>query len=121
MQRSRRLLLAGAGLALAGVVAWSAVTTGATAQDKVTFRMNWAWGGIHAPFALAKERGYFEKAGVNVEILEGSLVDDDGECTAGNFVWRRPGSVHRAWSPNGCIGIGIFERPNEFLEEPDRS
>ena len=54
-------------------------------------------------------------------ILEGSLVDDDGECTAGNFVWRRPGSVHRAWSPNGCIGIGIFERPNEFLEEPDRA
>ena len=33
--------------------------------------MNWYWGGIHAPFALAKERGYFEKAGVNVEILEG--------------------------------------------------
>jgi anti-sigma factor ChrR (cupin superfamily) len=54
-------------------------------------------------------------------ILEGSLVDDDGECTAGNFVWRRAGSVHRAWSPNGCIGIGIFERPNEFLEEPDRA
>ena len=48
-------------------------------------------------------------------------MDDDGECTAGNFVWRRPGSVHRAWSPNGCIGIGIFERPNEFLEEPDRA
>jgi anti-sigma factor ChrR (cupin superfamily) len=54
-------------------------------------------------------------------ILEGSLVDDDGECTAGNFVWRRPGSVHRAWSPNGCIGIGIFESPNEFLEQPDRA
>ena len=32
-------------------------------------------------------------------ILEGSLVDDDGECTAGNFVWRRPGSIHHAWSP----------------------
>ena len=44
---------------------------GVTAQDKVTFRMNWYWGGIHAPFALAKERGYFEKAGVNVEIGEG--------------------------------------------------
>ena len=25
-------------------------------------------------------------------ILEGSLMDDDGECTAGSFVWRRPGS-----------------------------
>lgn len=43
----------------------------AGAQEKVTFRMNWYWGGIHAPFALARERGYFEQAGVNVEILEG--------------------------------------------------
>jgi anti-sigma factor ChrR (cupin superfamily) len=49
-------------------------------------------------------------------VLEGSLVDDDGECTAGNFVWRRPDSVHRAWSPGGCIVIGIFDRPNEFLD-----
>ncbi len=48
-------------------------------------------------------------------ILEGSLVDEDGACTAGNFVWRRPGSIHSAWSPDGCLGLGIFEQPNEFL------
>jgi anti-sigma factor ChrR (cupin superfamily) len=48
-------------------------------------------------------------------VLEGSLVDDDGVCIAGNYVWRRPGSVHSAWSPDGCIGLGIFEQPNEFL------
>ena len=48
-------------------------------------------------------------------ILEGSLVDDEGACTAGNFVWRRAGSVNEAWSPDGCIGLGIFESPNEFL------
>jgi anti-sigma factor ChrR (cupin superfamily) len=51
-------------------------------------------------------------------VLEGSLVDEDGECTAGNFVWRRPGSIHSAWSPRGCLGLGIFEKPNEFLEAP---
>jgi NitT/TauT family transport system substrate-binding protein len=61
--------LAVTALALATWVAGGA--RGVTAQDKVTFRMNWYWGGIHAPFALAKERGYFEKAGVNVEIGEG--------------------------------------------------
>ena len=54
-------------------------------------------------------------------VLEGSLVDDDGECTAGNFVWRQPGSVHRAWSPGGCVVVGIFDRPNEFLEGPGRA
>jgi len=48
-----------------------AVAGAAAAQEKITFRMNWYWGGIHAPFVLAKERGYFERAGVHVEILEG--------------------------------------------------
>jgi len=48
-------------------------------------------------------------------VLEGTLVDDDGACTAGNFVWRRPGSVHSAWTPDGCVVLGVFEAPNEFL------
>src|SRR3989304_4938052 len=49
-------------------------------------------------------------------VLQGSLVDEDGACTAGNFVWRRSGSVHDAWSPNGGIFLGIFRRPNQFFE-----
>ena len=48
-------------------------------------------------------------------VLEGTLVDEDGACTAGNYVWRRVGSVHEAWSPDGCIVLGIFDKPNEFL------
>jgi anti-sigma factor ChrR (cupin superfamily) len=48
-------------------------------------------------------------------VLQGTLVDDDGACTAGNFVWRRAGSVHKAWTPDGCIVLGVFEKPNEFL------
>ncbi|MBI4589342.1 MAG: cupin domain-containing protein [Candidatus Rokubacteria bacterium] len=48
-------------------------------------------------------------------VLEGTLVDEDGACTAGNFVWRRPGSVHAAWSPDGCLVLAFFEGPNEFV------
>ncbi len=48
-------------------------------------------------------------------VLEGTLVDDEGACTAGNFVWRRPGSVHVAFSPDGCVILAVFEAPNEFL------
>jgi anti-sigma factor ChrR (cupin superfamily) len=48
-------------------------------------------------------------------VLEGSLVDDDGACPAGHYVWRRPGSVHAAWAPAGCLVLGIFDAPNEFL------
>ncbi len=48
-------------------------------------------------------------------VLEGTLIDDDGACTVGNFVWRRPGSIHEAWTQDGCVVLGIFEAPNEFL------
>lgn len=48
-------------------------------------------------------------------VLEGTLVDEDGACQAGHFVWRRPGSVHSAWTPDGCVVLGIFEKPNEFF------
>ena len=49
-------------------------------------------------------------------VLQGSLLDEEGECTAGNFVWRRAGSVHDAWSPQGGIMLGIFRKPNTFME-----
>ena len=43
----------------------------AVAGDKATFRMNWYWRGIQAPFALAVARGYFDRDGVEMELLEG--------------------------------------------------
>ena len=49
-------------------------------------------------------------------LLEGSLVDDEGECTAGNFVWRPRGNRHDAYSPNGALVLAMFLRPNVFLE-----
>ena len=48
-------------------------------------------------------------------VLEGHLVDDEGECKAGDFVWRPAGSRHDAWSPNGALIIAIFQEPNIFL------
>ena len=33
-------------------------------------------------------------------VLEGSLVDDEGEVRAGNYVWRPKGNRHIARSPN---------------------
>ena len=50
-------------------------------------------------------------------VLEGSLADDEGEVTAGNYVWRPAGSRHSAHSPNGMLGISFFLSPNRFLDE----
>ena len=51
-------------------------------------------------------------------VLEGHLVDTDGEVTAGNFVWRPADSRHQAWSPNGGIMLAMFVKPNRFFR-PD--
>ena len=53
-------------------------------------------------------------------VIEGTLVDDDGSCAAGNFVWRPAGSRHQAWSPEGCVVLGIFQVPNKFFEDGGR-
>ena len=51
-------------------------------------------------------------------VLEGSLVDDEGEVSAGNYVWRPKGNRHVARSPNGALVLSVFLRPNKFLAGP---
>ena len=48
-------------------------------------------------------------------VLEGSLVDHEGEAKAGSFVFRPPGSRHTASAPNGALLLGIFQKPNKFF------
>jgi anti-sigma factor ChrR (cupin superfamily) len=47
-------------------------------------------------------------------VLEGSLVDHEGESTAGNFVWRPARSRHSAHSPKGALILSFFLKPNHF-------
>ena len=51
-------------------------------------------------------------------VLEGDLCDEEGECTAGQYVWRPSGSRHRAWTTKGCLLLAVFLKPNVFLEKP---
>ena len=50
-------------------------------------------------------------------VLEGSLVDDEGECTAGNFVIRAKGSRHSPKAPNGCTMLVFFLKPTAALKK----
>ena len=52
-------------------------------------------------------------------VLEGSLEDDEGVCSAGNFVWRPGGNTHIAHSPNGAVILSIFTAPNRFMDGTD--
>jgi anti-sigma factor ChrR (cupin superfamily) len=54
-------------------------------------------------------------------VLEGSLVCGEGECTAGNYVWRPAGSRHEAWGgPQGGLMLAMFQIPNRFFEKDGR-
>jgi anti-sigma factor ChrR (cupin superfamily) len=48
-------------------------------------------------------------------VLQGSLVDEDGEVTSGNYVWRPAGSKHVATAPNGALVLCFFLKPNRFF------
>lgn len=49
-------------------------------------------------------------------VLQGSLIDHAGVCTAGNYVWRRAGSRHDAWTEEGCLVLAFFLKPNKFFD-----
>jgi anti-sigma factor ChrR (cupin superfamily) len=54
-------------------------------------------------------------------VLEGTLVCGEGECKAGDFVWRPAGSRHEAWAgPQGGIMLAMFQIPNRFYESDGR-
>ena len=54
-------------------------------------------------------------------VLEGSLVCGEGECKAGEFIWRPAVSRHDAWGgPQGGLMLAIFQIPNRFFEADGR-
>ena len=50
-------------------------------------------------------------------IMEGSLKDDEGECTAGSFVIRPKGSRHSPVAPEGCTMLVFFMKPTKALRK----
>lgn len=50
-------------------------------------------------------------------VLEGRLVDPDGEVGPGEYVWRPAGSRHEAWTPEGGLMLAMFQVPNRFHEK----
>ena len=49
-------------------------------------------------------------------VIQGSLVDEEGEVTAGNYVWRPKGNRHIAKAPHGALVLSMFLKPNIFLD-----
>jgi NitT/TauT family transport system substrate-binding protein len=62
------------------------LSKGADAADKVTFGLDWVISGQHAPFFVAKEKGFYAQEGLEVDIVRGyGSADAVKRVAAGNF------------------------------------
>jgi len=61
------------GMLMVSIVVYLFCVTAVSAKslDKVSLRLNWYWGGIHVPYVVADEKGFYEEYGIDVEIKEG--------------------------------------------------
>jgi hypothetical protein len=51
-------------------------------------------------------------------VLEGAVQDHDGIATAGDYIWRRPGSQHDNTSPGGAVLFAVYRKPNIYYHAP---
>src|SRR3954470_18099765 len=56
---------------IAALAALAASATMAVAEDAVSLRLNWYFGGLHVPFYYGKERGFYKDEGIDLTINEG--------------------------------------------------
>jgi len=59
-------------LGIASALAVTLASAQALAADKLDFVLNWKPGGDHAPIYWAKAEGWYEKAGIDLNIIEGT-------------------------------------------------
>ena len=58
-------------LALAIGVGLALSASGTSAQQKLTFTLNWVAGGDHAPYFYAQKMGWYKDAGINIDFETG--------------------------------------------------
>src|SRR5207344_3623572 len=56
---------------IGALAALAASATMALAQDAVSLRLNWYFGGLHVPFYYGKEKGFYKEEGIDLTINEG--------------------------------------------------
>jgi len=55
-----------------------------------------------------------------VRVLRGSQRDEQGVYRVGSHVFNPAGSIHSVESPDGCVALLVWRKPNTFLEPRER-
>jgi NitT/TauT family transport system substrate-binding protein len=110
---------------LGGVVMAAALVAPAAAQTKFPFRLNWTLYGEHAPFFVARDKGFYKEEGLDVEIQEGS-----GSTTVAQLVANATSPVAYvdaatmmrgvgAGMPIKAVGVTLQQSPMAFIYRAD--
>ena len=111
-------------MAVAAAVTLTA-PAGAQALEKFTFRLNWTLYGEHAPFFVARDKGFYKDVGLDVEILEGSGSTTVAQLTANatNPVsYVDAATMMRginAGMPIKAVGVTLQQSPMSFIYRAD--
>jgi NitT/TauT family transport system substrate-binding protein len=111
--------------ALGGAVMAAALVAPAAAQTKFPFRLNWTLYGEHAPFFVARDKGFYKEEGLDVEIQEGS-----GSTTVAQLVANATSPVAYvdaatmmrgvgAGMPIKAVGVTLQQSPMSFIYRAD--
>jgi NitT/TauT family transport system substrate-binding protein len=112
---------------VAGLLALAALGAAlpAAAQTKFPFRLNWTLYGEHAPFFVARDKGFYREEGLDVEIQEGS-----GSTTVAQLVANASSPVAYvdaatmmrgvgAGMPIKAVGVTLQQSPMAFIYRAD--
>ena len=111
--------------ALLVAVAAFGVPALAQTPEKLQFRLNWTLYGEHAPFFVAREKGFYKDEGLDVEILEGS-----GSTTVAQLVANMTNPIAYvdaatmmrgvgAGMPIKAVGVTLQQSPMSFIYRAD--
>jgi NitT/TauT family transport system substrate-binding protein len=112
-------------LALAAIAIGAVLVAPAAAQTKFPFRLNWTLYGEHAPFFVARDKGFYKEEGLDVEIQEGS-----GSTTVSQLVANGTSPVAyvdaatmmrgvAAGMPIRAVGVTLQQSPMAFIYRAD--
>jgi NitT/TauT family transport system substrate-binding protein len=102
-----------------------AATFPASAEDDVRLRLNWMYYGSHAGFALGLDRGYFEEAGIDLDIRSGNGSGSAHRLVANSdsdFSYGSCGSmVNLASQGAGLVAVAVIDAMGSeaILVRPD--
>ena len=103
----------------------SSAPAGGGETEKVTFRLNWVVAGNHAPFYLAKEKGFWEECGLDVSMAAGKGSSDTAQLVATgsqDFGLTDAVSIYAGRAqglPIKSLGVVYQTNPSSFVSKKD--